>query len=364
MARLLFAASVLFLVSCGSAASSPGPLNISKSQSATVSRQALATFNGSQVIAFAETNADNLRQIHVKQQGTSGWAELGGSLNVDPAHDTIEPSIAARGSTLVVAWPEFDDTGRPALFVRSWNGSAWAALGGVVSAGNVVGRVSLAIGSTGTPFVAWSQGEGAVSKVHVARWDGVEWQPLGEALNVGTRSASEPSLALDASDRPVVAWGETSASGLDTDVYVKAWDGAAWVARGGALDVDATRTADLPSIAVDADGTAWVAWEENSAGGFRVHAASGSGATWTALPSLPDILSTRPALARGASGPTFIVWDTAEGVSLSSIDGSTVTPWNDSQFAGSDAPALLIDGTQPVVALVKDGLLNVVRPSK
>ena len=47
--------------------------------------------------------------------------------------------------------------------------------------------------------------------------------------------ALEPSLALDSSNNPIVAWEEQLASG-DSNIYSKRWNGSSWVLLGNILD--------------------------------------------------------------------------------------------------------------------------------
>ena len=70
------------------------------------------------------------------------------------------------------------------------------------------------------------------------------WVPLGGSASQGGVSASpdaassQPSLAIDGTGAPVVAWTETLASG-SRELRVARWDGAAWQSIGGGVSTSA-----------------------------------------------------------------------------------------------------------------------------
>ena len=87
--------------------------------------------------------------------------------------------------------------------------------------------ISLAVDSAGNPVVAWSEWDGQLSKdIYVKRWNGTAWQLVGTTfldVNVG-QDAFSPSLTLDSSGNPIVAWCE--GDGASSNVYVKRWNGS------------------------------------------------------------------------------------------------------------------------------------------
>ena len=125
--------------------------------------------------------------------------------------------------------------------------------GGVESAGRLAiergrehGSVSPSIASIGgTPYVAWSESNGAADQVRVAQFTGDGWTAVGGALNVApAMNAEGPSIA-SIGGTPYVAWQEFNGSAFQ--VRVAQFTGGAWTAVVGSLNVDPTKDANSPT---------------------------------------------------------------------------------------------------------------------
>jgi hypothetical protein len=116
-------------------------------------------------------------------------------------------------------------------------------------------------------------------------------QVLGSLLNGGDATFAKPEIAIDPRDGfPVVTWQEDVPSG-GVRVFVKKWDGARWLALGGALGTEAVDDDARSVIAVSASGVITVAWLEFSSLGDTLHAAQWDpGAqSWLELAALSDV---------------------------------------------------------------------------
>jgi len=290
--------------------------------------QLAMTPTGDPVVAFTDLFNDGVQQVLVKRSVAAPngytsftWSAYGGPLNRNAARVASEPALALDGAGRpVVAWiEERGGALDPALYVSRWDGTWWSEVGGAVNA-TFTGRPSaptVAVDSAGTLHVAWLQPDGGGGqRVRVARWNGASsaWQPLGGTLDA-TGSTSTPALAADAhvfvafsekvasletalvqrwngtdawealgagvhadaaqpsrtpslrvrsGDAPVVAFVESD--GTADQLYVSTWDaqGAAWTVAGGPLNANALHSARLPTLALDADGVAAVAWLEGT----------------------------------------------------------------------------------------------------
>src|SRR5687767_7893078 len=89
------------------------------------------------------------------------------------------------------------------------------------------------------------------------------WTPLGPGpLNVDvTRNAGEPTVAL-LGQTPIVSWTEVDASG-SKQLYAKSWNGATWIQLGAtSLNVNPTgHDSNEPDLVVHAS-TPHVSWFE------------------------------------------------------------------------------------------------------
>ncbi|GAA5533034.1 hypothetical protein [Deinococcus aluminii] len=146
-------------------------------------------------------------QVVVKQQSGGHWTPLGQPFSRHPQSYVASPRLALnKGGQPTVAWLE-DRGGRDTLFASRWTGSRWEALGGAISTG-FASAPSLALDQGGQPVIAWVEERGGVGQVHLARWTGRAWQTYGPVNLDPAHDARSPSVVVDASGAPVLAWRE------------------------------------------------------------------------------------------------------------------------------------------------------------
>lgn len=262
------------------------PLDLNVALTAGTSAQSLAVDgSGNQVVAWSESNGTSTN-IYVKRWNGSSWAQVGTTfLNVNTNKDATEPALKLDSSgNPVVAWKELDgNTNR--IYAKRWNGSAWVQIGSNALSGSLNAETpSLALDASGDPVVTWRTVSASplFSNIQVARWDGSTWINIGGKLDVNDSGNTDflsfnPSVALTSSGNPVVAWSETD--GTSRNIYVKRWDGSTWAQVGGKLDANTDKNAFRPSLALDGSGNPVVAWNEaatNSAGSVYVKRWNGS----------------------------------------------------------------------------------------
>jgi hypothetical protein len=220
----------------------------------------IASVAGTPYVAWEEMNGSNVNQIRVKSWNGSAWASVGGSLNADPTKGAFRANIADVGGTPYVTWEE---EAVDQVYVKKWFGGTWVSVGGVVNIdpSNLAADPWLA-NVAGTPYIAWREDAGSVEQVHVARLDGSSWATVGGALNLDpTKDANEPSIA-SIGGTPYVVWDDESNAG--DEVRVARWTGSVWGLVGDALNPGETNLGPVPRIA-DVGGAAWVAWNKPGA---------------------------------------------------------------------------------------------------
>ncbi len=225
----------------------------------------------------------------------------------------------------------------------------------------VTARPSVAVGRDGTPFLAGSGVFGRTGEeFRVSRWDGTQWLSLGNPVRVDGMglSSSAPALALDSRERPVIAWRD--GSGAELQLRVARFDGTRWDALEGelnALNVQGLRTdASEPALAIDASDRPLVAWSEADARGMKVFARSWSNEAWQPLgddvlasPSSPR--EAAPSLALDEHGTPHVAWRQGSGqVDTLRWDGHAWRRLGDT-LKSEGPPALTLWRGQPVVAL-------------
>ena len=242
---------------------------------------------------------------------------------------------------------------------------------------------SLALAPDGTPYLAYQSTTFAeadfttvtgglhawTNQIFVRRWDGTAWAFLGSGREGGgasnafsfkvsghgtttfvSHNGEHPTLAIGADNRPVVAFIYSSFfeggnppefNGENDDLYAVRWSGAAWEPLGPPTPATLDNVAlgapggisnspgwirevshdrlVRPSIMVDRDGVIILAWgETNFDDGFRyIYVYKFTGAGWTGYASPSGQIDKiafayDTALAQGVHGP-IVVWPRGGG---------------------------------------------------
>lgn len=177
-------------------------------------------------------------------------------------------------------------------YVDQYDQGAWQPLGGKLNKSNS-GRIeSLSIASDGTyPWVCWTEetisGWASVkpAQLHCSRWDGRTWKDAGSSLNrTEGQWAADVSIAWS-NQRLYVAWTERSTSG-NAQLFVRAFDGARWSLVGDSpLNKDVKHGwVFRPRLATDG-GNLFLSWEEqvNLGQPSRLFVARWDGQKWLPL---------------------------------------------------------------------------------
>jgi len=206
----------------------------------------------------------NHGHIYLKQWNGTSWEELGGSatgngIDNNPSFSE-SPSLAINNSgNPVVAW-----NCNYHIYLKQWNGTSWEQLGGSatgsgISNGSYESRnPSLSINNSGNPVVAWVYNYN-YSYSYLKQWNGLTWEELGSsASDVGIGYGYSPSLAINNSGNPVVAWDYWG------DIYLKQWNGASWEKLGGSAYNNGIGSGHSPSLAINNSDNPVVAWYDNN----------------------------------------------------------------------------------------------------
>ena len=323
-------------------------------------------------------------------RNNGAWAALGGTpTSIDSEFSNFSeshsPAVSVVAGTPWISWYKWNNSGNPntgfAVWAKSWNGSAWQ--GGVVGPGGsnsakVYQSRSQITDVGGVPYIAFLE----VDKnffpqktfVYVKYWNGTAWVSRGGPLNISSANTTAGSVSI-ASDgtNPYVAWTEyTSDAGIQnqtpSQVYVSKWNGSAWAAVGGSLNVSPANWGDDASIAY-VQGKPYVAWtERTTAGSNQVYVKTFNGGSWAQVGSgslnqdATNGWAYRPSLvADTAGGILYLGWVEQKGLGqrpqtyVSKYAGGAWTALGgslnaDTVVGSAERVSLAIVGGQPAAA--------------
>ncbi len=252
------------------------------------------------------------------------WNLLDGILDIAANQSAVRPSIAIDSSgNPIVAWDEFDGTSHN-IYVKKLVGNTWTQLGTTFLDANTNRNAyspSIAIDSSGNPIVAWHEFDGTSSNIYVKKLVGNTWTLVGTTfLDANTnQDASNPSIAIDSSGNPIVAWKESD--GTSSNIYVKKLVGNTWTLVGTTfLDANTNRDAYSPSIAIDSNGNPIVVWSESDGTSNNIYVKKLVGNTWTLVgTTFLDVNTNQgafsPSIAIDSSGNPIVAWHESDGTS-------------------------------------------------
>ncbi len=293
--------------------------------------------DGKPYAAWADDTSGDY-EIYIRAWDGNNWVEVGtGSASgggiSNTAGTSFAPSMAvAPDGTPYAAWTVYSGGGAE-IYVRAWDGSAWAEVGagsasggGISNTARVASAPSLAIAADGTPYAAWADDSTGDWEIYVRSWNGVSWAEVGTGSASGGGISStaavsaEPTVALAPDGTPYVAWAENF-NGI-REIYIRAWDGSSWVevglgsASGGGISNSPLASFE-PSIAVAPDGRPYAAWTEYGGGSYEIHVRAWDGSSWAEVGagsasgggiSNTPAYSFFPSLAIAPDGTPYVVW--------------------------------------------------------
>ncbi|MCI5197626.1 MAG: hypothetical protein D3919_15680 [Candidatus Electrothrix sp. AW5] len=162
--------------------------------------------NGRPYVAFSYWDYANGGKASVMRFNGASWEQVGtAGFSPDSAGD-ISLALDSSGRPYV-AFSYWDSTNnRSKVGVMRFNGTSWEQVGAAgFSLGDEASGIQLALDSSGRPYIAYRDGYDDYGKASVMRFNGTNWEQVG-AAGFSPGSSYNPSLALDSNDRPYVAF--------------------------------------------------------------------------------------------------------------------------------------------------------------
>ena len=225
--------------------------------------------------------------------------------------------------------------------VMKYNGTAWVTLGSAGFSAGIAGYTSLAIDASGTPYAAYRDA-GNSNKATVMKYNGTAWVTVGNAgFSAGT--ITHTSLAIDASGTPYLVYND---GGNGSKATVMKYNGTAWVTVGSA---GFSAGAAFGSLAIDTSGTPYFAYEDvgNSA---KATVMKYNGTAWVTVGSAGFTAGKAffPSLAIDDSGTPYFGYQDDNNGSKATVMKYNGTTWVTVGSAGfsvgkANNPSLAID---------------------
>ena len=286
-------------------------------------------------LAWAETRGQQ-SDIYVRRWDGNAWVEVGSGSATDggvsnTAAISQAPWIeAAPDGSVYLAWHEAVGASYD-IYLRHWDGSAWADVGGSATGGGLSNTPalsqwpSLGIDGQGRVYVAWEEVTTADKEIYLRRWNGSVWEEAGGAsasgggLSNNSGDSGRPFLLIDGSDAPIVGWSDGS-GGVDTEVYVRRLTGASWTEIGGSGSGGGVSNNDgdsrPPVLGVDSSGAIYATWPDNSGGEFNIYVRRWDGNAWVEIGgsatgggiSGTSEVSLAPHIAVAPDDTVYVIW--------------------------------------------------------
>ncbi len=292
------------------------------------------------LLCFLTVSLGSEQQALADEPEGGRWAELGagsatgGGISANDGYSQSPSLATGPGGTKIVAWAD-NEAGDSEIYVRRWNGAIWAEMGsGSASGGGISGNdgdsysPSLAIAPDGTVVVAWADESEDDVEIYVRRWNGAAWVEMGSGSASGGGISDNdgdswsPSLALGPDGMPIVAWDDESKD--DGEIYVRRWNGSSWVemgsgsASGGGISMNSGFSA-YPSLAVNSYGTPIIAWEDDTGGDADIYIRRWNGSSWV-------VMGANSASGGGISDNNGDSWSPSLAAGPA---GTTIVAWED-----------------------------------
>lgn len=252
---------------------------------------------------------------------------LTGNIAAGSSLEYPDIAIDAAGAGVAV-WHQVDATPRQRVNAARWSGTAWAASEILDNNAAAARRVRVAAANA-TAVAVWEQGDtSAARRTFFSRLTGPTWSPAARLASNDARGI-DADVGMDPQGNATVVWSQATRSGGFREMWANRIDGTSGNA-GTALVIgtDPNGSGNTPSVAVSANGTAVVTWNEfdttssppNSR--FNIKANRWSGTAWgTAAVSVENSTSftNDPWSAMDANGNGFAAWPIESSPNLSVV---------------------------------------------
>jgi hypothetical protein len=160
--------------------------------------------------------------------------------------------------------------------VMKFNDTIWVTLGNAGFSAGTANNPSIVIDKNGTPYIAFADGANS-NKATVMKYNGTNWVTVGIAGFSNTQ-ISDISMVLDSSGTPIVVFRDFTDNALKATCMK--YNGTNWVTVGNAGFTPGR--ADIPSISIDGNGTLYVFFSDE-VNSYKARVMKFNGTNWVTV---------------------------------------------------------------------------------
>ncbi len=277
-------------------------------------------------VAFSDRSDGN--KVRVMKFNGSSWGDVGDNSISNGEVTDISLVLDSSGNPSVAYSECVNGCLDAQVSMKTLNGTTWGAFNGAGMSVDSASYVSLSLNSGGMPYLAYLYPDvGNISKISAVRYDGTGWPQVGTA---GFAIAEDDRivLALNSSNVPYLAYSDGNKTG---NISVMKFNDSAWeqVGTNGFSDRAAT---DI-SLAIDSKNTPYVAYSECMATGCEARVMQLNGSNWTQIGAVKNFIGGNAdltSLAVDKNGTLYLAysdWEQGGKISVMQYSNSTAMPW-------------------------------------
>lgn len=264
---------------------------------------------------------------HFKKLDGDSWITLPDIPSERPSSEIVD----SRGNIYMV--DDYED-------IIQWNGTGWKPFADIFSR-NFIRRLAIDADDNiyiggGFDSVGIAGASTKIPAANVARWDGTEWQSIGDGLD---------SYVWTIAAGPVGTLYAIAYSHADSINHIIRWDGTSWSEIGTVHNVNATEAFNLTA---DRKGNVYVCGPYDSIGGIKCNCAMWNGESWTALNKQSRVVYYDQ--ITDTSGNLYV---TGQFDSIGGCAAHNIARWNGYEWEALGS-GIAIDNIYPFVDLAFD----------
>lgn len=167
--------------------------------------------------------------VFISEKGYSQvWSSIGSGVNSNVYAFAVD---SASNELYVGGW-FLEAGGIPAPHIAKWDGTTWSSVGGGMNNTFILTDVRSICFFNGDLYAAGAfDSAGGIQVKNIAKWNGLNWAPVGAGLN-------KPVHVLQVYNGELYAGGAFDSSGTIAVNMIAKWDGSNWTNVGSGTDND------------------------------------------------------------------------------------------------------------------------------